>query len=465
MKMAVLIANRGFFPSSVVEAARSELTGALKTAGLEPLFIDKDATRFGAVETTVEGIAFREFLEAHRGEYDGLIISLPNFGDENGIKAAIRDFDLPILLQAYPDEFGKMDFEHRRDAFCGKLGLTSVLKQMRVKFTTFLPFVVHPSSPEFQSQLRKFAAVCRVVKRMKHLRVGALGARTTAFKSVRYDEIALEKHGIDVETLDLSALLARFEAISAESPEAQAWLTKILEVANLGDMPKGKEILLARLGAAMDAIIKEMRLDAVAVRCWDELEKALAIAPCVLLGLFNQMGIPAACELDVTNAIAMTAISAASEGPAGCLDWNNNFGDEPDKAILFHCGPLAPELMTGKGEMQQHLMFKKTYGDGSGWGLNVDKIKPGEITFSSMRNEDGELQYYVGKARITEDAVEEAFFGTPGVIEAKNLQNKLQNICLGGFRHHVTLTRGDWAEAVDEALSKYLGYTKVDIDK
>lgn len=465
MKMAVLVANRGFFPSSVIKSARAEMTEALKKAGIEAMLIPEDQVRNGAVETTQEGIRFREFLDAHYGEYDGLVICLPNFGDENGIKAAIRDLNVPILLQAYPDVIGEMDFDHRRDAFCGKLGLTSVLKQMGVKFTAFPPFVVHPDSDAFGEQLRKFSAICRVVKKMRHLRVGALGARTTAFKSVRYDEIAMEKHGIDVETLDLSAVFARFDEMSENAPEAKLWLSRLADAANFGCMPKGKEILLARLGATFEAIIREMALDCVAIRCWDELEKKFAIAPCALLGILNEMGIPAACELDVTNALAMTALNEASTTPAGCLDWNNNYGEDLSRCIVFHCGPLAPSLMTGKGEMQQHKMFAKTYGEGSGWGLNVDRLAPGEVTFASIRNEDGQIQFYAGKGEVTDDPIEKAFFGTPGVLKVDNLQTKLQNLSMGGFRHHVTLTRGDWLDAINEAFTKYLGYVKIDLDK
>ena len=463
MKMAVLVANRGFFPSAVIEDARREMVQALEKAGLEALMIERDATRYGAVETTQEGLVFHDFLQEHRGEYDGVVICLPNFGDENGIKAAVKDVNVPILLQAYPDEIGQMDFEHRRDAFCGKLGLGSVLKQMSVKFTAFPPFVVHPLSEQFHGQLVKFAAICRIVKKMRHMRLGAIGARTTAFKSVRYDEIALERHGVDVETMDLSAVTAIFEGIAGDSPEAVRWLSYINDTVDLGCMPKGKETLLARLGATFEKLIADWKLDAVAIRCWDELEKMYGIAPCCLLGILNQQGIPAACEMDVTNAVVMTALSLASGTPAGLLDWNNNYGAEADKCILFHCGPLALDLMTGRGTMRQHLMFAKTYCEGSGWGLNVDKIAPGQVTFSGCRNEDGQVQFYIGTGEITTDPVEEAFFGVPGVLHADHLQDKLQRIFEGGFRHHVAITRGDMADAVSEALVKYLGYTRVTI--
>ena len=123
MKLALLVANRGFFPSSVIDSAREEMKTAADKAGVEFLMLDVNATRYGAVETREEGEIYSKFLEEHHGEYDGLVICLPNFGDENGIKVAIQNVNVPILLQAYPDEIGKLDFASRRDAFCGKLGL------------------------------------------------------------------------------------------------------------------------------------------------------------------------------------------------------------------------------------------------------------------------------------------------------------------------------------------------------
>ncbi|MDL2206599.1 hypothetical protein LJC33_06805 [Eubacteriales bacterium OttesenSCG-928-N13] len=461
MTIAVLLANRGFFPSSVIDAAREEMSAALKKAGITPLFSPADITKYGAVETTLEGFAFRDFLEAHRGEYDGLIICLPNFGDENGIKAAIRDVTVPILLQAYPDEIGQMDFEHRRDSLCGKLALTSVLKQMGTKFTSFTPFVVHPSSEEFGCQLSKFAAICRVVKRMKYVRLGAIGARTTAFKSVRFDEVAFEGHGIDVESLDLSSVLARMDKFTDDDPSVQEWIGKLHAVADFGKAPDGKDLMLAKLGATLVAIADEMKLDCLAIRCWSELQEMRGISPCSVMGILNHEGLPAVCEMDVTNALPMLALAAASGRSSGCLDWNNNYGADPDKCILFHCGPLPSELMTGPGEIQSHKMLDKSYGDGCSWGLNVGKIAPGEISFSSLRTENGRLQYYVDKGEITSDPVEDAFFGCPGVLHVPGLQDKLQHISEGGFRHHVIITGGDVVDVIQEAFTKYLDYDRV----
>jgi len=423
--------------------------------------MDQSLTKYGAVETRAEGETYAEFLDAHHGEYDGLIICLPNFGDENGIKAAIRDCDVPIFLQAYPDRLDEMDFEHRRDAFCGKLALTSVLTQMKKPYTTFLPFTTHPASAEFDRQLQQFAAICRVVKRMRAMRLGAIGARTTAFKSVRFDEMALEARGVDVETFDLSTIFAKIRKLSDTDEAVQRRLQDLHRVADFSAAPKGRDLILAKFAATVDSLVREERLDTMAIRCWSELQQELGITPCAAMGLLNQEGVPTVCEMDVTNALAMTGLSIASGSAPGCLDWNNNYGDDLDKCILFHCGPLPMDLMEGPGEVQQHKMLSKSYGQGCSWGLNVGKVKTGTITYCGMRTEHGEIQFYVSTAQIVDAPVAEEFFGVHAVMQTEDLQKKLQTISAAGFRHHVAITRGDVAEVVAEALTKYLGYRRI----
>lgn len=461
MKLALLVANRGFFPSSVIESAYDEMRQAAAKAQVELLEIEKDKVKYGAVETTQEGMIYHDFLEAHHGEYDGVIICLPNFGDENGIKAALRDVNVPVLLQAYPDEIGKMDFANRRDAFCGKLGLCAVFKQMGFKFTSGKPFVMHPLSAEFEKELREFAAICRIVRRMRYMRLGVFGARTTAFKSVRYDEGAMERLGCDVESFDLTMVMERYEETSADCANAKFFRERLLATGDYADAPEYALENLSRFGATIKAIVDEQKLDAIAVRCWSELQHMLHIAPCALLGIFNSIGVPAACETDASNALPMLALNAASESPCGCLDINNNYGSDPEKAVLFHCGPLPVELMLKPGHIEEHKMFTKTQGENCSWGVNVGHIRPGVITIAGARTENGEVRYFVERAEITEDPIEEGFFGTPGVVKMENLQDKLFSMQEEGFRHHAIITAGDHVREVEEALSKYLGYRRV----
>ncbi len=461
MKLALLVANRGFFPSSVIESAYDEMRQAAAKVGVELLEIEKDRVKYGAVETTQEGMIYHDFLEEHHGEYDGVIICLPNFGDENGIKAALRDVNVPVLLQAYPDEIGKMDFANRRDAFCGKLGLCSVFKQMNFKFTSGKPFVMHPLSDAFNKELTEFAAICNIVKRMRYMRLGVFGARTTAFKSVRFDEGAMEARGCDVETFDLTMFMEKYNEIDENCEDAKMFREKLLAAGDFKDAADYALPTLCKLGATIMAFVKELKLDAITIRCWSELQHMLHVAPCSILGILNGMGIPATCETDASNAIPQMALHCASGMSTACLDINNNYGEEENKAILFHCGPVPADFMVAPGHIEEHKMFTKTQGENCSWGLNVGRIKPGVVTICGGRTENGEVRYFVEKGVMTEDPIEEAFFGTAGVIEMENLQDKLWTMQEQGFRHHAIITPGDHVREVEEALSKYLGYTRI----
>jgi L-fucose isomerase-like protein len=459
---AVYIGNRGFFPASLLMAAREEMTKVLTEGGYGVRLLDAAATRHGAVETVAEGQLFAAWLAQHRDEIDGVILCLPNFGDENGAVTALRDAGVPILVQAYPDELDKLDQAQRRDAFCGKVSVMDVFCQYGVRFTALPPHTVSPSSARFREHLDLFDRVCRVVKGMRRLTVGAIGARTTAFKTVRIDELALQKAGITTETLDLSMVFQRVRELKPDAAYRAA-RERLQGASCWKGVPEGSLDNLARLRVVLDQIIGEFGLDALALRCWIEMEQQLGITPCVVLGDLNSRGISAACEVDVGNAVAMQALKLASGSPAMCLDWNNNYGEDPNRCILFHCGPVAFELMTAKGQIVDHYMLATAVGKGRSFGCNEGRIRPMPFTFGSMLTADGKLKWYLGEGEFTADPIPPEFFGCAGVAKFPDLQGVLQHVGTYGYRHHVSVTPGLHLAAVREAFSKYLGWDVVTV--
>jgi L-fucose isomerase-like protein len=460
---ALFFGNRGFFPESLIAIARKEVGDTLKKLGYGSLIMDSALTRFGAVESPEEGRKYAKFLDDNRGKFDGVILVLPNFGDETGAVSALQDAGVPIYILAYPDELDKMGFETRRDAFCGKFSIMDVFYQYQLPYTVFPPHTVHPFSKEFEKQIDTFDKVCKIVNGMKRMTVGAIGARTTAFKTVRYDELALQKYGITTEVLDLSEVFSRVRKLDISSAASKEKAEKLKNYTNFKNVPEKAFENLVRFGVVIDEIIIEYGLNTLALRCWIEMEKEFGVAPCVLLSEINDRGFPAACELDICNAITMYGLNLASSRPATCLDWNNNFGDDPDKCILFHCGPVPQSLMTGKGEVIEHPMFAKSLGAGCGFGCNVGRIAPDEITFASSKTQDGKLSVYMGEGEITKDPIQEGFFGCGGVARIKDLQQKLYKIGYSGYRHHVSVTPGLVGDAFREACTRYLGYEITEI--
>ena len=455
---AVFFGNRGFFPASLMADARAEIAATLKKLGHKFLMLEESATRYGAVETPAEGETYANFLKSNRGRYDGVILCLPNFGDETGAVAALGEAGVPIIIQAYPDELDKMRPELRRDSFCGKFSIMDVFCQYGVKFTALKPHTVHPGSPRFAGNLEYFDRLCRVVKRMKAFTVGAIGARTTAFKTVRVDELALQRHGITVETMDLSDLFARMSALGSDDAAVREKAERLRDYTNWDGVPDQARDKLAKMGVAIDQVVSEYRMNAVAIRCWIEMQKQLGISPCVLLSEMNDRGVVAACEVDIGNAVSMYGLSGASGDVATCLDWNNNYGEDDERCILFHCGPVPQRLMTGKGKVTDHAILANAVGVGCGYGCNTGRIRAGQITFSSMITESGKLQFYLGEGEFTEDPIPADFFGCAGVARIPRLQDVLQTVGYAGHRHHVGVTPGHVAAPVHEAMVKYLGY-------
>lgn len=460
---ALFFGNRGFMPAELIEGAREDMVKAVTDAGYDYILMDKDATRYGAVETRDEGRAYARWLKSHEGEYDGVILCMPIFIDENGAVAALQDAGVPILMQAYPDEIGKMDFKHRRDAFCGKFSVTDVFEQYRIPYTVMKPHVVNPLSPKFTRNLHDFAAVCRVVKGMRRFTIGCIGARTTAFKTVRFDEVAMQRHGINVESFDLSELFEFVRAKRDNDEKVTAKKSALEKYTDFTNVPEDKKLTLAKISVVIDEYIEAYHLDAIALRCWNEMETYLRVCPCVLLSELNDRGITASCEIDMCSAITMRALSLATEGPAACLDWNNNYGDDPNKVILFHCGSTAQKLMAAKGTVTSHKMFDK--GDpGSGWGTNEGRIAAFPMTFSNCKTEDGKITVYFSEGKFTDDCIEKEFFGCGGVAEIDGLQDKLIRLARGGFKHHTTVANGCVKDVLEEAFKIYLGYDVVSIE-
>ena len=460
MTFAICLANRGTFPGSLFDAARRELMRALVAQGHKALLLPKGSTRHDAVGSPREGRVYAKFLAAHRGEYDGVILSLPNFGDENGAVVALKDAGVPILVQAYPDEPAKMGVHERRDAVCGKLAICNGLRQAGIPYTLTIDFAVSPKSKAFAVDVARFAALCRVVKGLRSFNVGVLGARTTPFKCVRIDEIAFQRHGVNVETLDLADVfklmrMADAKAIAAKRKELAAYARQTPCCVKRVDA-------LARLAVAVDRIIDDYGLDSVAVRCWDEFQTEWGISPCVVMSKLNDRGFPAACETDVNNAVMMKALGlAVGEGePVAVFDVNNNYKDAKDKAIFFHCSAVPKGMLKQKGLMDDHPILRKSMGPDTSVGVYNGKMKPGKITVASLRTEDGKLKGFVTEGEITTLDPGKGFFGTGFVFKKAdgNMNGLFNYMAENGYRHHVAFAYGQNADAVHEALMKYLGY-------
>jgi L-fucose isomerase-like protein len=455
--LGVIIGNRGFFPAHLCSTGRTEVLAAIERAGLRAVALDPEATKFGAVESLSDARACADLFKAHRDEIDGLLVTLPNFGDERAVANTIRwaELGVPVLVHAFADEGDKMSIQFRRDSFCGKMSVCNNLRQYGIPYSLTTRHTMPPGQPAFTDDLQRFAATCRVVRSLKHARIGAIGARPAAFNTVRYSEKLLEQAGISVETLDLSEVLGAIGKMTDDDASVKEKLASIGAYTNVGGVPPPSLLKMAKMGVAIDRWMVDKQLTATAIQCWTALEELYGVVPCTIMSMMSNSLLPSACETDIAGLVGMYVLQAASGQPAALLDWNNNFGDDPNKGVVFHCSNL-PKAFFSEQRMDYQEIIAGTVGKENTYGTIVGRIAPGPFTYCRVATDDldGRISAYCGEGRFTEDTLQT--FGGYGVTEIPEFQKLLKFVCERGFEHHVAATRATVAEAIHDALRTYL---------
>lgn len=450
MKFAIFISNRTTFPQQLVQEAIEKTASAVQNAGHTALLPPE------SVADDAAALRYAEYLK--QNPCDGILAVFPNFGDESSCLTALRDAGKPILFVALPDKMDKMGPATRRDAFCGKISAVNLFRQCKIPHTVLAPHTVEPTGLDFQNNIRDFAAICRICNGMKRLRTGSIGARCTPFKTVRFDETTLEQYGISNETFDLSELFSLIKNIKDNDENLQ---NKVEFIRNYSCWPPNSadvQLRMAKLSVAIDKMIEYYRLDLITLRCWTELEEELKLSPCMVLSMLNNQRITANCEVDTVNAIGMHILSLAADAPGACLDWNNNYGDDPDACVLFHCGPTAASLMKPATKIVDHPMFARILGCGNGLGCNEGRMRSGKFTWATGMTRDGKLSFILDCGQFGEEELPPDFFGCGGVAHFTDFQKKLLFMLRNGFPHHMSLSYGNNFTAVEEAIRSYLKY-------
>jgi len=369
----------------------------------------------------------------------------------------LANLGVPVLVQATPDTPSKMGITHRRDSFCGKMSACNNLSQYGIPYSLTTLHTEHPDSAEFRKDLDWFAAVCRIVKGLRNLRIGAIGARPAAFNTVRYSEKLLEAQGISVETFDLSEVIGRIGRMKDTDDAVVQKLRAIDRYVSTAGVPKEALIKMAKLSAVVEQWMSAAGVEISAVQCWTSLEENLGVVPCTMMSMMSDNLLSSACEVDVCGVLSMHALRLASETPSALLDWNNNYGDDPNKAVCFHCSNL-PKHFFREVRMDFQEIIAGTVGKANTFGTCVGQVKAGAMSFARFSTDDtaGRMRGYVGAGRFTDDPLET--FGGAGVVEIPQMQKLLRYICSNGFEHHVAANFSSVAAAVHEAATRYFGW-------
>ena len=428
----------------------------LKEKGITAITPATEDTKLGSVEGYDDAVKCAKMLKDNSDCIDGILVALPNFGDEKAVANTIRlsGLNVPVLVQAFPDNSDKMDIKNRRDSFCGKISVCNNLKQYNIPFSLTSLHTVDTNEQSFADDIDWFVKVCAVIKGLKNLRLGAIGARTNPFNTVRYSEKILENEGISVETIDLSEVFGKIDAMEDNDKNVREKIAEIKEYASNETIPPDAYIKMGKFYAVLDDWVTENDIKALALQCWTSIEQYFGIAPCTVMSLMSNLKIPNACEVDIPGALSMYILQCASDKPSALADWNNNYNDDPDKAVLFHCGNY-PKDICESFRVGCHNLLAEAFGKQNAYAANSGRLKSSPFSFLRLSTDDinGMIKSYIGEGTIADVSLET--FGNYGVAQVNNLQNLLRFICENGFEHHVAVTLSLEASAIYEALNKY----------
>ena len=457
--LGVIFGNRGTFPEKPITDARTEMRNTLERLGIDSVMITEDDTELGGVETFSDARQCAELFRRNAECIDGLVVCLPNFGDERGIAETIKQADLgvPVLIQACPDEPNQMSVDHRRDAYCGKISVCNNLHQADIPFSLTDLHVVSPSSDRFEADLQRFTAICRVVNGLRGARIGAIGARPAAFNTVRFSEKILEANGISVTPIDWSELMAAARGLADGDERVVTKAGELTGYTRTATVPDLKMLTQSKLGVVIDEWVAANHIDATAIQCWTSVQENMGVNTCSLMSMMGQGGHPSACEVDVMGALTMLAFQLASGVPSALVDWNNNYGDDPDKCVLFHCGNW-PMAYLPDGEMTTLPILENALGKDVSWGALDGRTPSGPVTFGRLSTDDtlGQIHGYIGRGDLTDDPLDT--FGTRAVMRVAGLNDLMHLVCRAGFEHHAAISLSDTIDALREAFETYLGW-------
>ncbi len=457
--LGVIVGNRDFFPDRLVTEGRKDILEVFKELDIEPVILDATDTKLGSVETWTHAKRCAELFRQNSDRIEGILVTLPNFGDEKGVADTIKlsGLNVPILVQAYPDDLNQFSLERRRDAFCGKISVCNDLRQYGYSFTLTSLHTVHPCTQSFKTDLSNFVGVCKVTNGLRKARLGAVGARPNNFNTVRYSEKLLQNYGISVNTIDMSEVLGLATRMKDDDAKVKAKLAEIRGYAKSDSVPPASMVRMAKLGIVLTDWMEKYDLNATALQCWNSIQINYGVNACTLMSMMSEKLLPSACEVDVTGVASMYALQLASGTPSALVDWNNNYGDDPNKCVLFHCGNWAKSFLPDI-EIKTAEILGTTLGEENTYGAVAGRTPSGPMTFARISTDDinGMIRTYVGQGIFTDDALDT--FGSRAVVTVPSLQPLLKYICKNGFEHHAAMNASSTAGVLAEAFETYFGW-------
>lgn len=379
----------------------------------------------------------------------GLFLPHCNFGTEYICARLAKELDVPVLLWGPRDEAPDQNGIRLRDSQCGLFATGKVLRRFGVPFTYLTN--CRMGEEAFARGIYNFLAVCNVVEMFRNIRILQIGPRPYDFWSTMCNEgELLERFNIQLAPIPISELVSKMEALAGSS--------EVLEVVeyckeNMNIKVKEQELIqIAKLKAAMKSLAEEYGCKAIAIQCWNALQKEIGIMPCAANSLLNEEGIPVACETDIHGAITSLLVEAAgmNENASFFADWTVRHPENENGELLQHCGPWPISVAKEKPTIGYPLAFDSP-------GAVEAEAKQGDITLCRFDGDNGEYKLLLGNAKGIDGPYTK---GTYLWVEVKNLKKLEAKIVEGPYIHHCVGIHKDVVPVLYEACK----YIKIEPD-
>lgn len=451
VRLGIIATRRDIFSKEDAILWKQRLLQHVKQIGIDYVDID-DINQEGLLydENDVAKIVKKMKNE----EVDALFFPHCNFGSEDLVAKVARSFELPILLWGPKDEAPLPDGTRLRDSQCGLFATGKILRRFQRKFTYLTSCTL--SDPQFDKGLRRFLATANIVKQVKGLTILQISTRPANFWTMMVNEgELLEKFDVRIHPISLVEVQQEMKRIETQEEanleETIAYMKDhmIIDVA-MEDVRKS-----AALKLAIQALAKRYQCKAAAIQCWNAMQDALGLFPCVANALLSDEGFPVTCETDIHGAI--TAIIAQAASISNQIpffaDWTIPHPTNPNGELLQHCGPWAISLMKQTPRFGAPFAFHHSH-PGSLHG----EIKGGDMSILRFDGDNGEYKLLLGHAKGIQGPYNQ---GTYVWIEVENLKRLEDTLVCGPYVHHCVGIHEDILPQVYEAC-KYLEFVEPD---
>ncbi len=415
----------------------------LKELGVDFVDID-DINEEGLLYQECDRIRIRDKFKA--AGVDGLFLPHGNFGTEFECARLAKELGVPVLLWGPRDERPEPDGTRLRDTQCGLFATGKVLRRFKVPFTYMTNCRL--TDPEFERGLKTFLAVCSVVKTFRSIRILQIGPRPFEFWSTMCNEgELLERFNIQLSPIPMPELTAEMQRVKEEGVEVPKTISYCRSCMNI-EIKDDELENVAALKVAMKNLCAKYGCKAVAIQCWNELQRQIGIMPCAANSLLNEEGIPCVCETDIHGAITALMVEAASldDKRSFFADWTIRHPDNENGELLQHCGPWPISVAQEKPTITYPLAFDHP-------GAITAEAKKGLVTLARFDGDDGEYSILLGNAKGIEGPKGK---GTYLWVEVENLKRLEAKVVEGPYIHHCVGIHEDVVPVLYEAC-KYIG--------